>query len=56
MKQKVTSDIISSDNEIKDDHIMIDGQTLLDQPVKNNFRTYKKLWLVRAMITQLVVY
>ena len=29
--------------EIKDNNIMIDGQTFFDQPVKNNLRTYDNI-------------
>ena len=38
---------------------MIDGQNFFNKPVKSNLRTYdnfRKLWLVKEMITQLVVY
>ena len=38
---------------------MIDGRNFFDQPVKKDLRTYdnfEKLQLVKAMITQLVVY
>ena len=33
---------------------MIDGQNFFDQPVKSNIRTFKRLQLVKEMITQLV--
>ena len=29
--------------EVKDYNVMIDGQNFLDQPVKNNLRTYDKI-------------
>ena len=30
--------------EIKDYNVMIDGQNFSDQPLKNNLRTYDKIW------------
>ena len=35
---------------------MIDGQNIFDQPVQKHLKTFEKLQLVNAMITQLVVY
>ena len=40
--------------EIKDYNVMIYGQNCFNQPVKNNFRTYEKLRLVKEIIGELV--
>ena len=40
--------------EIKDYNIMINGENLFDQPIKNNKVTYDKLLQVKEMIIQLV--
>ena len=45
--------------EIKDYHVLIDGQNLFDQPVKSDLRTNdnnRKIQLVKEMNTPLVVY
>ena len=30
--------------EIKDYNVMIDGKNLFDQPINNDFKTYKHIW------------
>ena len=45
--------------EIKDCNVMIDGQNVFDQPVKNDLKTYvnnQKIANVKEIIIQLVVY
>ena len=45
--------------EIKDCNVMIDGKNFFDQPINNNFKTYKnirKMQQVDEMITQLVIH
>ena len=45
--------------EIKDYNVVIDGQSLFDQPIKNDEKhmiTFEKLQLVKEMITELDVY
>ena len=41
--------------EIKNYNVMINGEKVFDQPVKNNKKTLEKLLQVKEMITQLVV-
>ena len=52
------NDYYLPDVEIKDYNVMINGENVFDQPIKNNKVTYeyiRKLLLVKEIITQLVV-
>ena len=57
-KEQVTNDIIFW-TEIESYNVMIDGQNLFDQPLRNDLITYdtiKKIATGQEMILQLVVH